>query len=184
MRDLRMKLFEIYVYIWLSSLYLPYIWDFASLDIPSAIFSLSLSLLPFAYCLRGRPLYFVVLFPPRRHAVVKLDETRYRIERAITASSRVGARLLTRLYVAERLNCTVQRELTPAKTASSSDAPRGRERRKNNRQSGDNANREKRVSRVSLITCRGSCTIWMSAKKFTNENYIAAELCQRPQMLS
>lgn len=65
-----------------------------------------------------------VLFPC--YAVRKLDETRYRIERAITASSRVGARLLTRLYVAETLNCTTQRELAPAKTISSSDAPRGR----------------------------------------------------------
>jgi len=73
-----------------------------------------------------RTVYFVVSLFPRRYAVAKLDETRYRIERAITASSRVGARLLTRLYVAERLNCTAQRELTPAKTASSSDAPRGR----------------------------------------------------------
>lgn len=74
---------------------------------------------PFAYLSPGgRALYFVALFP-RRHAVAKLDETRYRIERAITASSRVGARLLTRLYVAETLNCTTQRELAPAKTVSS-----------------------------------------------------------------
>lgn len=90
-------------------------------------FSPFLVLFPFAfaYCLRGQPLYFVVP-PSRRHAVAKLDETRYRIERAITASSRVGARLLTRLYVAETLNCMAQRELTPAKTASSNDAPQGR----------------------------------------------------------
>jgi len=98
-----------------------YIRNFASFDIPFTTPPFS----PFAYRLRGRPLYFVVSLFPRRYAVAKLDETRYRIERAITASSRVGAWLLTRLYVAERLNCTAQRELTPAKTASSSDAPRG-----------------------------------------------------------
>lgn len=71
------------------------------------------------------PFILFILFP-RHYAVAKLDETRYRIERAITASSRVGARLLTRLYIAETLNCTTQRELTPAKTISSSDALQGR----------------------------------------------------------
>lgn len=111
--------------------------DFAS---RYSILDLFLLFAPCLLSLRRRPLYFVVLFP-RRYAVVKLDETRYRIERAITTSSRVGARLLTRLYIAERLNCTVQRELTPAKTASSSDAPRGGAA-KNNRQK--DANREKK----------------------------------------
>lgn len=72
------------------------------------------------------PFIFVRSLSPPLYAVAKLDETRYRIERAITASSRVGARLLTRLYIAETLNCTTQRELTPAKTISSSDALRGR----------------------------------------------------------
>lgn len=79
-----------------------------------------------ALCLLvSRLLYFVVLFPRRRRAVAKLDETRYRIERAITASSRVGARLLTRLYVAETLNCTTQRELASAKTVSSNEVHHG-----------------------------------------------------------
>lgn len=97
--------------------------NFAPSAVPFAALSFSLTLYPLSSS--GRPLYFVVLFPCR-YAVVKLDETRYRIERAITASSRVGARLLTRLYVAETLNCTAQRELTPAKTVSSNDAPQGR----------------------------------------------------------
>lgn len=77
-------------------------------DFPSALcIELPFLLSPFPFSLRKRALYFVVLFL-HCHAVVKLDETRYRIERAITASSRVGARLLTRLYVAETLNCTAQ----------------------------------------------------------------------------
>lgn len=118
-------------------------------------------ILSFAYCLRGRPLYFVVLFP-RRYAVVKLDETRYRIERTITASSRVGARLLTRLYVAERLNCTVQRELTPAKTASSS-APG-----KSSEKITDKATRIARKEYRVFLAWR---TIMMPAKDFvTDEN--------------
>lgn len=128
----------------------------ASFDTPSSIFFFSHPL----PTVTAIPLYFVVLFP-RRYAVAKLDETRYRIERTITASSRVGARLLTRLYVAERLNCTAQRELTPAKTASLRDAPRGGAA-KNNRQS--DANCAKKGCRASPISLeRGYDT----AKNFT-----------------
>lgn len=101
----------------------PLVRDFATSAVLFEALSFSLTL--YLLSPSERPLYFVVLFP-RRYAVAKLDETRYRIERAITASSRVGARLLTRLYVAETLNCTAQRELTPAKTVSSNDAPQGR----------------------------------------------------------